>query len=143
MTLPSADAIRALPAGRELDAMVAKLIMGWEVAGETYYWERLSPTRLRAVADCARWSPSTSWADAGPLLEELPPATLIELHDEGSTRHEGGSSSIDLIWAEGEGTATKGHVAYVYFDRTKPNDLCRAICVARILAALATGKGEQ
>jgi|SRR6185503_70753 len=122
-TLPTEAEIRAMPAGRRLDAWVAEHVMGWVVKDESsLYWEQKGK-RLNAIACVDDWKVSSSWAETGPLLEAF-----------GDVEH----VVVDLALREVVVTYDADNRIVVPFWLPTPNDLCRAICVARLLATLAT-----
>ncbi len=64
----------ALPAGRDLDACIEREVFGsqvFEVLPEHYFYRPAGKPKLRPVPHY-----STSWADAGPLLQVMPYAQL-------------------------------------------------------------------
>lgn len=126
---PTESAIRAMPAGRELDAAVHRLVCGRECA-----WFFPTPGEFGSDLDGLYETPlrvsripqpvpsySSSWLAAGPLLESCPMEWNVD-------------SLSPRINLRGTDSVMVGSVP---FDRTKPNDLCRAIAAARILAVLA------
>lgn len=73
--LPSTPAPRpeALPAGRELDALVAEKVMGWRRVDD-HLWED-ADRRLRSTAPWSSWAfhPSTDIAAAWQVVEKIYP----------------------------------------------------------------------
>jgi hypothetical protein len=120
-TVPSTADIRNEPAGRRLDNWVAQYVIGWTYNKERTAW--MKNGELWCAKERFRWS--SDWSDAGPLLESCPHECGIDKNTE---------ESCVAIYVS--------PMITVSFDPTKPGDLCRAICVALLLAALAT-KGEQ
>lgn len=71
-----------LVAGKEMDALIAEKVMGWEVTGVLYNSEAddsglpvMSPERYQGVAtryhEVFMWSPSTRIADAWQVVEKM------------------------------------------------------------------------
>jgi hypothetical protein len=95
------DEIRALPAGRELDALVARRVMGWRRAGnrlDGYFWQtvrgpsgyaagRLTGLYLRP------WNPSADIAAAWEVKEAM------RLRGDGYAWHVY-VASIARVWGE-------------------------------------------
>lgn len=140
--LPAPEQIRAMEPGRELDALVAEICFGWRYCidiNETHNYNCVlfEPERVREfISECILPGPSkplyrgtlprysSDWSAAGPLLESCPSFLAVCV--------DGSDSSVEITLSGAD------EPIVVEFDCTKPNDLCRAICVARLLAALAT-----
>lgn len=64
-----------LPPGRELDALVAEKVMGWQVAPRVVhsgYWAtKTVEDKWRLQAPVSSWHPSTDWRAAGEVLERM------------------------------------------------------------------------
>lgn len=64
-----------LPAGPELDALVATKVLGWRktIPGELYWTDRKEPVKTLAPVKCevSKWSPSTRIDHAWEVMEKL------------------------------------------------------------------------
>lgn len=131
MELPTEAEVRAEPAGRRLDAWVAEIVMGWpKYTANMYRWDmddggviidgdpKKFPFAGAHIPD--DWHPSSDWSAAGPLLED--DAAWQISHIRGELHRIDASDNIS-----------------VDFD---PGGLCRAICIARILAKQRRLYGE-
>jgi hypothetical protein len=164
MTKPAPDKVRAMPAGPELDALVARYVCGIDVLGLAMCaaydgcWDVacsveenpadsgyiLRPVFLEEPGDL--WASSeikyprvfgytalalgvvekysTEWEAAGPLLESCPLEWTID---------KGHPPLCSVVTVE---LPTAAPDILVSWDTTTPSDLCRAICIARLLVAL-------
>lgn len=121
------EAIMALEAGPEIDALVAERVMGWtfgctpDPEGDWASWNEPrpdDPTRQREVK-CAGWSPSTDIAAAWEVVEKMRP------------------THVGSLWTG----IDEGHNAcfgmYEYEERwAKADSMPLAICRAALLATL-------
>jgi hypothetical protein len=78
MAMPTAEltreAILAMPAGREMDALVAERVMGWTPKPPYGHWYDAdgNPSGYHPEAtDCRKWSPSTDIAAAWQVVEKI------------------------------------------------------------------------
>lgn len=112
---PTEAEVRTEPAGRRLDAWVNCLVLG---QAESLWIKRsfaahAIPEPMNDTGDIVPHY-SISWSAAGPLLESMP---------------YGHGITDDTVYIQ--------HIVEVQYDRTIPNDLCRAICVALLLAKMS------
>lgn len=119
MNRPTPEEVRAEPAGRRLDAWVAEYVIKWTWNSFCHAWEKDGAIYMAGE----NFRPSQGWYTGGPLLESCPwPWNIGCVEDQ---------LSVVAIWGD------PLEPVAILFDRTVPNDLCRAICVARVLAELA------
>lgn len=112
-TRPTEDEIRAEPAGRRLDAWVHSIVVG-KIVYEQPDLDWLDHGEIPSY--------STSWSAAGPLLESIEPL---------GWRIDNYASDVVIWYGKSSIEAVD-----VYYCRAKPNDICRAICIARILTTI-------
>lgn len=114
---PTEAEVRAEPAGRRLDAWVHCIVLGGNWKDCVYTLNDGEGERFSLGPDSPSCH-SDDWAYAGPLLESIKEYWVIDQNGEVEVGDNPWKSKI------------------VTFDPKKPNDLCRAICVAIILEKL-------
>ena len=81
------DEILSMPAGRELDAAVAELVMGWEIVrtgiGNDHYISPSDNSLLRLICN---WKPSENIADAWRVVEKMPNIQIAHVTEYGYWR---------------------------------------------------------
>lgn len=123
------DEILAMPAGDRMDELVAQGL-GWKRVrfGRKYVWREPSGFMRRA------WCPSSSWSDAGTLIDILAHAPLITVRMAAGWR--GTQAEIEANDFFGPGP-----VPVVYY-RAKADDPRLALCRASLLMAYAPAEFE-
>jgi hypothetical protein len=73
--MPTKDEIQNMPAGREMDALIAGKIMGYKkiVIGSISWWVKESPLAMsyQFMAECADYCPSQDIAAAWQVVEKI------------------------------------------------------------------------
>jgi hypothetical protein len=142
------EQIEQLQAGRELDALVAKLVMGWTVAhyakegrclgfkpNATNYYEAADGSNVGGVkrsdlsSDYSYWSPSTDIKAAWEVVQHLTASTYM--------------LKMNQFWIEGGSLGGKlgFRVAFQYYrsmdeHQATADTISLAICRAALLSTL-------
>ena len=125
MTL-TREAILAMPAGREMDALIAELVMGWRVEHEPYQF--LDGEAGTGYDDPGDFQPSTDIAAAWEVVERL---NLLDLY---ALKRSNEYDSQTAGYEVGEPSCGDGGR---YWDRlaeaeTAPLAICRAALLTTI-----------
>jgi len=117
--------ILGMPAGREMDALVAKKVMGWKIkhyGGDVFYWK----LKGKDIGLVDMWEPSTNIADAWKVVEKFAdmPHIFPEIRKSGVW--------VCSIWKNDAGKKDFG-----WISESHATTASLAICRAALLAVMA------
>ncbi len=114
----------------ELDAMVARVVMGWRISKTRFWWV---DRKWRVMCKRRLWHPCQQWKYCGEVIERM-------------TRR--GVTFEVNIFRGGAAVYYPRHPIYPTYCRVYNNSPLRAVCIAAVLATQARaewplGRGER
>ena len=134
------DEILNIPAGREMDTLVAEKVMGFRVEGNIVWFPDGDFSYL--VPDLGgHWSPSTDIAAAWEVVERIR-EKQTEIRIRGMEWYDGGGWIVEIMDILSKKVQYKSYVEVTGPKRGIPN-VCLAICRAGLLAVLTNSIKEK
>lgn len=140
MSKMTRDEILSMPAGCEMDALIADKVMGWERVGIDG-WKTQYGLRTIELTSYGSFHPSTDVAAAWEVVERIR-EKQTEIRIRGMEWYDGGGWIVEIMDILSKKVQYKSYVEVTGPKRGIPN-VCLAICRAGLLAVLTNSIKEK